>query len=134
MSLIIKKPWTRQPQYPLGINWANPITQALQVCILPQYGDMVSGLGPPTIRGAGSYTPGVGGIAAKQTFTGGGANDFIYPVRINAAGDRTFAIFGSNVASGGLISAYVSDADSSDSLVLNTTAFYAVMDNKGGGR
>ena len=28
-------PWTRQPQFPVGVDWGNPITKGLQVAMLP---------------------------------------------------------------------------------------------------
>lgn len=33
--LILRKPWTRQPQTPIGIDWGNPITNGLLLSALP---------------------------------------------------------------------------------------------------
>lgn len=35
MSIIVKKPWTSQPQVPVGIDWSNPICKGIQFVWVP---------------------------------------------------------------------------------------------------
>ena len=34
--LILESPWTRQPQMAVGVDWGNPLTRQLRVCVTPK--------------------------------------------------------------------------------------------------
>lgn len=69
MSLIIRPPWTRQPQHSIAIDWSKPITRGLKVVILPSLGwqakDLARGLGYSAFSGGAAQAPVVIGSPGK---------------------------------------------------------------------
>ncbi len=66
-------PWTRQPQYSVGIDWDNPITRGIAFAFEASLGqrDIVTGAGEPS--GAG-VSPSVGQYGKQFNFSGSQAN------------------------------------------------------------
>jgi hypothetical protein len=128
---VLKQPaFTSQPQGPVEIDWSNPLTRGLQVAILPQQGDLVSG-GGRVRRGSSALIPTRYGMSAWAPYTGTGANDFQFEVTVDAPGDRTFAVYASNVNSIGnnFVTQFLNDGDSLDNLQIGPTSFVATLDN-----
>lgn len=77
MALLINKiPWTQQPQVPVGIDWSNPITRGMSLCVDKERINVISGKAT-TVVGT-KYTTGLKGIASGFGATfGAGATDSI---------------------------------------------------------
>lgn len=70
MTLLLNQRWTRQPQYPVGIDWGNPVTRGLVLAWNAASGvDSITNL--PT-TGSSPLKPTSGGIG--KTVTGSGAD------------------------------------------------------------
>ena len=118
----------QQPQETSFIDWSNPITRGLVSAITPINGDVFKP-SSPTFIGAGSIGPLTSGVAIKST-GGGGVNEVLYPVTFSAAGDRTIAVFASNIGgANSTVTHRVSDADSRDELFIGATSFSSTIDN-----
>lgn len=128
MALLRPSVWTQQPQQACEIDWSNPITRGLVSAITPINGDVFKP-SSPTFIGAGSIGPLTSGVAIKST-GGGGVNEVLYPVTFSAAGDRTIAVFASNIGgANSTVTHRVSDADSRDELLIGATSFSSIIDN-----
>lgn len=88
-SVILQTPWTRQPQVPVGVNWANPLSSALAVLAVgadyltpgqrgrmtianlsPTFGAGAAGIGPQFSGGAQRITAGaLGNTPSTEGFT-----------------------------------------------------------------
>ena len=107
--LILRKPWTRQPQVAVGVNWSNPLTRGL-VSAAWRDRNIVNGA---TLADSGSktYEPALSGIAEVydgavtgrsetvsgiDTSNGLSIHVIVYPT--NIAQTNTFAGFGSTSA------------------------------------
>lgn len=74
--LILEKPWTQQPQTPVGVNWSNPITQRLLLSALPNAFDGRNLVNGKSLTRTGALAAAVGKDGVYPTFATGNYVDF----------------------------------------------------------
>ena len=92
-DVVRRVPWTRQPQFPVGVDWSKPINSGLQATFSPVTGRMVdtnqNGFTPPTTD-TGSQQVGVAGVS--RAYTPGDASTFANNPRYGLASAMTLVI------------------------------------------
>jgi hypothetical protein len=109
VSVIIKRPWTTQPQVVPQIDWSNPLTSQLVFCAVPvgsQFIDLVTGVfGTPNGTVASAVRGSNGGASRRgdgRAINGnnGTGDYFDWPVSLSRGGNVTTA--GTILALGGV--------------------------------
>ena len=92
-DVVHRVPWTRQPQFPVPIDWGNPVTVGLQAAFSPVTGRMVdtsqNGSTPPSAD-TGTQQIGIAGIS--RAYTGGTKSTFANSPRYGLASAMTLVV------------------------------------------
>ena len=92
-NLLVPRPWTSQPQFATGINWANPITQGLTSANLPGVSrfDAVSGLQLSTASGTNTPSISTSGRVLQATASQSSVYTTASPAQLTASGSILWA-------------------------------------------